>query len=86
MSARQIRMSSDKIFDHKTMQVNYTTYDMRRAQDSLNPRNQANIMVLANEPDDGADGGSTSTTRDPYWYARVLGIFHVNVMFSACCG
>lgn len=29
------------------MRVNYTTYDMRRGQDSVNPRTQADIMILA---------------------------------------
>jgi hypothetical protein len=49
------------------MRVNYTTYDMRREQDSLNPRTHANVMVLSqeNEPD-----------AHPYWYARIIGIYH----------
>lgn len=49
------------------MRVNYTTYDVRRAQDSINPRNHTDIMILAHE------AGET------YWYARVIGIFHADV-------
>ena len=49
------------------MRVNYTTYDMRREQDSLNPRTHANIMVLSQEREPDAH---------PYWYARIIGIYH----------
>ena len=74
---------NNRIYRHKVIRINYTTYDMRRAQDSLNPRTQGNIMVLANEPDNGTDSGTTGTTAHPYWYARVIGIFHANVRRSA---
>lgn len=57
---------------HRTLRVNYTTYDVRRAQDSLNPRTHADVMVLSQEDQDDSDG-------HPYWYARLLGIFHVDV-------
>lgn len=51
----------NKIYQHKVMHVNYTTYDMRREQDSLNPRTHANIMVLSQEREPDAH---------PYWYNR----------------
>lgn len=54
------------------MRINYTTYDMRRDQDTVNPRTHADVMLLAHE-DDAAH---------PYWYARVLGIFHVDVRYT----
>lgn len=41
---------------------------MRRDQDSLNARTHANIMLFAH------DGGP-----HPYWYARILGVFHAIV-------
>lgn len=41
---------------------------MRHEQDSLNPRTHANIMVLS------YDG------QHPYWYARILGVFHALVL------
>lgn len=46
---------------------------MRRNQDSLNPRTHANIMVLSPEDD------SSPEQHHPYWYARIFGIYHVNV-------
>ena len=54
------------------MRVNYTTYDMRRDQDSLNPRTQADVMLLAHED-------LTARNSHPYWYARIIGLFHVYV-------
>ena len=56
------------------MRVNYTTYDMRRDQDSINPRTHPDIMMLAPT---GTDSGH------PYLYARVLGIFHVHAYRAA---
>ena len=60
----------NKIYQHKVMRVNYTTYDMRREQDSLNPRTHANVMVLSQEQEPGPH---------PYWYARIIGIYHTLV-------
>jgi len=60
----------NKIYQHKVMRVNYTTYDMRREQDSLNPRTHANVMVLSQEKEPDAH---------PYWYARIIGIYHTLV-------
>ncbi|KIO04347.1 hypothetical protein M404DRAFT_127576, partial [Pisolithus tinctorius Marx 270] len=62
----------DHIYCHKVLQVNYTTYDMWRAQDSLNPQNCADIMVLAHEDDE--------SHKHPYWYARILGVLHTFVV------
>ena len=61
----------DVIFIHKVMRINYDTYDMRREQDSINPSNHADVMMLAPE-------GS----EHPYLYARVLGVFHVNAYIA----
>ncbi|PPR00724.1 hypothetical protein CVT26_012318 [Gymnopilus dilepis] len=67
-----VRFAKQQIYQHKVLRVNYTTYDMRREQDSLNPRTHANIMVLAHN--DNVDGGH------PYWYARIIGIYHALVL------
>lgn len=63
------------MFRHKILRVNYTTYDLRRDQDSLNPRvpGHADFMVLSPENAEANDDPH------PYWYGRILGIFHVNV-------
>ncbi|KAJ8592981.1 hypothetical protein M405DRAFT_732338, partial [Rhizopogon salebrosus TDB-379] len=66
----------NKIYRHKVLRINYTTYDLRRAQDSLNPRMHADIMVLANEESQPGE-----LAPHPYWYARIVGIFHVYVRY-----
>jgi hypothetical protein len=70
----------NRIYRHKVMRINYTTYDVRRAQDSVNPRNHADIMVLAHEDNNVpvADSNSPET----YWYARIIGIFHTYVVHT----
>ena len=63
------------MYKHEVFRVNYTTFDMRRGQDSVNIRTHPYIMALAHE-DEGED------EQHPYWYAKVLGIFHVNIRIS----
>lgn len=66
-----VEIVHNRLYKHKAMRVNYTTYDMRCEQDTINPRTRPDIMVLSHE-DEG-------NSYHPYWYARVLGIFHVNI-------
>lgn len=64
----------ERIYKHAVMRVNYTTYDVRREQDYLNPRtSKRDIMVNSNEDT------PTGAVSHPFWYARVLGIFHAQV-------
>ena len=55
------------IYSVQTMQLYYTTYDMRREYDTINPRTHSDVMVLSGE----------TTPSHPYWYARVLAIYHM---------
>ncbi|KIJ14903.1 hypothetical protein PAXINDRAFT_23838, partial [Paxillus involutus ATCC 200175] len=66
-----IIISDNKIYEHSMLRVNYTTYDLRREQDTINPCTRADIMVLSHEDE----------RTHPYWYARVVLIFHVNVEY-----
>src|ERR1700742_1614243 len=65
-----IRIIGEKIFSVGTLRVNYTTYDIRRDYDHINPKIHPDIMVEAPEDD---IGGAR------FWYARVIGIFHANI-------
>ena len=71
-----ITFVGDRIYKHDVLCVNYTTYDLRRAQDSINVRTHPYIMTLGHEDEE------EEMKRHPYWYAKVLGIFHVNVRRS----
>ncbi|KAF9466647.1 hypothetical protein BDZ94DRAFT_1157658, partial [Collybia nuda] len=53
--------------------INYTTYDIRRDQDSMNPRTHCDVMLYSPE---------TDPTSHPFWYARVLGVFHANILHT----
>ncbi|KAK7684228.1 hypothetical protein QCA50_012552 [Cerrena zonata] len=64
-----LRIADVRIFSVSRFQVNYTTYDVRRDQDSLNPSRQCNVMV--NSPE-------TAAGAHPFWYAQVLGVFHTS--------
>ncbi|KZT63257.1 hypothetical protein DAEQUDRAFT_780622 [Daedalea quercina L-15889] len=75
---RRVLIDKDRMYLHKVLRVNYTTYDMRRSQDSINPRTHPNIMLLAHEDED-----EDNQDKHTYWYARVLSIFHVHVRLLA---
>jgi alpha-D-ribose 1-methylphosphonate 5-triphosphate synthase subunit PhnL len=78
---RRIVIQRHTIYRHKVLRVNYTTYDMRREQDSINPRTtHCDIMLLSHETD------HASEIEHPYWYARVIGIFHADVFSSKRMG
>ena len=70
---RAVRIIEDRIYSAKLLQVNYTTYDMRCDQDTINPQTHCNVMVLLPE---------SSPNAHPYWYAHVLGVFHAKVMHT----
>ena len=63
---------NNRIYCHKVLHINYTTYDLQRAQDLLNPHTHSDIMVLSHEDTENPH---------PYWYARIIGIFHVDVRY-----
>ncbi|KAJ7732533.1 hypothetical protein B0H16DRAFT_1770162 [Mycena metata] len=67
---RTVRIHSNKIYATRTLRVNYTTYDVRRGQDTLNPRTSSFVMIRSPETETGAH---------PYWYCQLLGVFHANV-------
>lgn len=75
-SPDEILFKHDRLYHHKLLRINYTTYDIRRKQDTVNPSTpRRDIMVLANDEGDSDDV-------HPYAYARVIGIFHVNVIYA----
>ncbi|KAJ3858704.1 hypothetical protein EV359DRAFT_75819 [Lentinula novae-zelandiae] len=61
-----------KIYAAKTLRINYTTYNVCRDQDVINPRTDHNTIMLKS-PDTNPDA-------HPYWYAQVLGIFHADII------
>ncbi|EIW53821.1 uncharacterized protein TRAVEDRAFT_131884 [Trametes versicolor FP-101664 SS1] len=67
-----IEVQNDRIYSHKVLRINYTTYDIRRDQDIIKPTTHPDIMLLADDP----------ISAHPFWYARVIDIFHANVRYT----
>jgi hypothetical protein len=67
----------DRIYSHNLLRINYTTYDVRRSQDVVNPStSHCNIMLLADSENEGE-----ANSQNPFKYVRVLGIYHANVVY-----
>ena len=68
-----VLFKGNKMYRHRLLRINYTTYDLQRESDSVNPHtDHRDIMLLSNS--DGKD--------HPFSYARVLGIFHANIIYT----
>lgn len=65
-----IRVVGNRVYSVQTLRVNYTTYDVRRDQDTINPRTHCDVMIASPE---------TSADAHRFWYARILGIFYIYV-------
>jgi len=65
-----ICIRNNTIYHLSTRQVNYTTYDMRRDFDMVNPKTHPFIMVPSPE---------TEMHAHPFWYAAVLGVYYADV-------
>ncbi|KAI1789115.1 hypothetical protein LXA43DRAFT_923997 [Ganoderma leucocontextum] len=72
-----IILQNDRIFEHATAHINYTTYDLQRDCDIIHPSaHKADVLVYT--PGVASDGSSISPF--PWMYARVLGIYHANII------
>lgn len=68
-----VRIFGERIYWSKMMHINYTTYDVRCDTDTIKIGSYPDIMVES--PETGLD-------TQPYWYARVIGVFHALVSSS----
>ncbi|KAJ3549639.1 hypothetical protein NMY22_g803 [Coprinellus aureogranulatus] len=72
-----VTFKDDRIFSHKMLRMNFTTYDVRRAQDVIHIETpQCNVMLLNNRYNSG-----TRSVEHPYLYGKVLGVFHADVSY-----
>lgn len=73
-----VLLKGDRIYQHNVLRVNYTTYDVKRGQDNLNPSSlHRDIMMLAGS----RDSEESQVVSDHFCYARVIGIYHANVQY-----
>ena len=74
-STESIVFKYNRLYRHNLMRINYTTYDVHRAQDTINVNTvKRDVMVLPREDLGNSDLAISFT------HARVLGIFHVNAV------
>ena len=72
-------IKNDRIYHHNLTRFHFTTYDVRRGTDIINPgTSRCNIMLLADNP----DATDSSLNLHHFLYARVLGAYHVNVVYT----
>ncbi|KAG7096095.1 hypothetical protein E1B28_006771 [Marasmius oreades] len=64
----------DKIYTHKCFRLHYNTYNMHRKSHTISTQLHPNVMLLA-------DDATAEEQEHPYRYARVIGVFHVNVAY-----
>ncbi|KAF7371652.1 hypothetical protein MVEN_00021000 [Mycena venus] len=67
-----VNIIGERLYTHKVMRINFTTYDCLRDTDTLNPRTRPDFVVQAHEDEDESNA-------HPYWYGRIIGIFHASV-------
>ena len=68
-----IVIEQNRLYQHKTIRFQSTTYDARRIEETANLHSQSDIMVLAHEDH------SEAAPAFPYWHARIVGIYHVMI-------
>ncbi|KAG6905700.1 hypothetical protein DXG01_001205 [Tephrocybe rancida] len=64
---------NDAIYQHNILRINYTTYDIRRLQDVVNPRTDHRDIMILRQP--------MIPGKHEYRYGRVIGIYHVNAIY-----
>jgi hypothetical protein len=69
-------VKNNSIYTHQVVQINYTTYDVHRAQDFINlTTGNSYFMVLGCENEAHKDP-------HPYWYGRIIGVYHAKVIYT----
>jgi len=60
-----IQIQNNTIYQHATVRINYTTYDLQRDYDTVNSQTHPFVMLHAPE--------ETPINSHPFWYAAVRG-------------
>ncbi|KAG9083836.1 hypothetical protein FRC06_004351 [Ceratobasidium sp. 370] len=71
----QLHIHQDRVYSHHTLHVNFTSYDVLRQQDVLNPSTPTCFIMLPSESDEH------SLSDHPFVYAKILGIYHAKVTY-----
>lgn len=78
-----IFFKGERMYSHKIARFNYTTYDVRRAQDVVNPATpHCNVMLLSDAVSSAGSLEPGPSQSHPYLYAQVIGIYHANIIYT----
>lgn len=64
-----------RCYSVQTCRINYTSYDIQRESDTITLQRTSDVILKAPPPEDFED----EVEAEPFWYARVLGIYHAKV-------
>ena len=68
----------ESLYQHKMIRIKYTTYDIQHGTNIIKLEGpHCNIMLLANHTN-----GSDSSNLHHFMYARVLGVYHADVIYT----
>ncbi|CAE6398632.1 unnamed protein product [Rhizoctonia solani] len=73
-----LQIHEGRLHRHKTLRINYTSYDILRQQDSLNSSTSHCYALLATNFDQEPDSEEAT---HPYIYAKIIGVYHANVVY-----
>ena len=65
-------LNLDRVIESKILRINYTSYDIRRAYDSLRSDCRSFLMTLSREDD---------PDRHPFWYCQLVRAFRIDVHY-----
>ncbi|KAG9121758.1 hypothetical protein FRC07_002153 [Ceratobasidium sp. 392] len=71
-----LKIHKDRMYLHKTLQLNYTAYDVVRQREVLNPNTAMRFIIL---PGDQHDSNNPD---HPFLYAKILGIYHAKFIYK----
>ena len=70
-----ILFKGNRMYEHRVIRFRYTTYDVRRSEDVVNPNTpHCYVMMHSNNSEEPFN-------TSPFLYAQVLGIYHVNAAY-----
>ncbi|TFK27536.1 hypothetical protein FA15DRAFT_549397, partial [Coprinopsis marcescibilis] len=78
----RIYIQEDRIYRHHVLNINYTTYDLRRDQDILNPNTDRRDIMCLRSIDPLEEEAGILPSHDRYIYGRILGVYHASVAYG----
>lgn len=76
-------IKDNRLYRHKLARFYYTTYDVCRSEDIINPRtSHCDVMLLSDLEAARSSNPSDALNVHPFLYARVIGIYHVNIIYT----